>query len=108
MPSRPLPISEAASLPWGDATVSSLVWVNGNRDLRLSVELGDGRSVELDFCWVDKLRVNLNFGQNENFPPLACCAQFEPARDGRHSTAIDFAQHGSISLEFETVLVDGI
>jgi hypothetical protein len=108
MPSRDLSVPEVSSLAWSDATVHSLEWVNGNRDLRLSIVLGDGRSVALDYCWVDQLRIDLRFGQNENFPPLAWNARFEPARNGRHSTTIDFSQHGSISFEYESVMLDGV
>src|SRR5256885_7663248 len=102
MPSRALPISELKTLLCCDAALTSISWINGNRDLRMSISLGDGRSAVFDFCWVDKLRVDLAYPERENYPPQTWDVLFSAGRDARHGVLFDLAEHGSIALEFES------
>src|SRR5947207_15254895 len=108
MPSRPLPISELKALPWSDAVLNSISWTNANRDLRITVSLGDGRAAAFDFCWADKLRVDLAYPERENYPPMTWEVVSSAGRDARHGVLFDLAKHGSIALEFESATVDGI
>jgi hypothetical protein len=106
MSSHVVPIAEMSSLPWCDSSVTSFAWVNGNRDLRLCVERQDGRGMVFEFQWVDRLRIDLTYGERTNFAPLAFAVEFGQQPDGRGTAAFDFGPNGTMSFDFESITAE--